>query len=69
MAKVMARPARLLPFPVGWLHGLAWLLGKGQEMVRLTDSLQLDIGKTMATLGWRPRHSLAEGIGKTLRDN
>jgi len=67
MAGVLGRPARLLPFPVGWLHGLAGLLGRRQEMQRLTGSLQVDIGKTMVTLHWQPRHSLAQGIAKALR--
>ena len=67
MAEALGRPARLLPVPVSWLLALAGLLGRRQEMQRLTESLQVDMGRTMATLDWRPRHSVAEGIGKILR--
>jgi nucleoside-diphosphate-sugar epimerase len=42
-------------------------LGRRAFTSRLTDSLQVDIGKTRELLGWAPRKSVAEGLRQTAR--
>lgn len=67
IARQLDRPARLLPCPPGLLHGAARLLGRGAAADRLLGSLQVDDGATRATLGWRPRYSLDQGLAATCR--
>lgn len=67
IASAMNRSARLLPVPPSLLVGLASLAGKGAEAHRLCGSLAVDISRTVADLGWSPRVSLDEGLGRTVR--
>jgi nucleoside-diphosphate-sugar epimerase len=50
----LARPARLLPFPPGWL-----------PLKQLTRSLQADASAIRRELGWRAPFSLEEGLRAT----
>jgi len=56
------RPARLLPVPEVWLRAAAHLIGRPGIAQRLCGSLQLDIGHTCQTLGWRPPVTVDEGL-------
>ena len=58
----IGKPARLLHLPLGLLRPLARLLGKSRELERLCGSLQVDIGKARALLGWKPALSLREAL-------
>jgi nucleoside-diphosphate-sugar epimerase len=53
-AKALQKPARLLPVPAWMLNAAARMLGKANVAQRLCGSLQVDIGKTSALLGWHP---------------
>ena len=53
-ARALDRPARLLPVPAKALRGLLSLLGRAELGQRLCGSLEVDIGPTLARLGWRP---------------
>ena len=66
MARAMNRPARLLPVPVWALQAGASLLGKGDAVQRLCGNLQVDISKSRALLGWKPRVSVDEGLRKAM---
>ncbi|MFZ2854884.1 MAG: SDR family oxidoreductase [Rhodocyclaceae bacterium] len=55
-------PARLLPVPQGLLTAGAALLGKQAVLRKLCASLQVDIAKTEALLGWSPPISVNEGL-------
>ena len=56
------RPARLINVPVRFLKFCARLLGKEAAVDRLTDSLQVDISHTKATLDWKPPYTVDEGL-------
>jgi UDP-glucose 4-epimerase len=67
IAAAMSKPSRLLPVPAALLRGAAKLIGRGEEVSRLTDSLQVDIADTIETLGWTPPVSPEEGIRTTVQ--
>lgn len=67
IAAALGRPARLFHVPVPVMHALARPLGLTGEIKRLTQSLELDIGKTRQLLEWQPRVSAAEGIAEMAR--
>lgn len=62
MAEALGRPARLIPMPVGLITFGAKLIGRPGIAQRLCGSLQVDIGKTKALLGWTPPVSVDEGL-------
>lgn len=64
LGQAIGRPARLVPVPTLLLWAGAHLLGKGDMAQRLLGSLQVDIGHTRRTLGWRPPISVDEGLRK-----
>ena len=65
IAAALGRPARLIPFPPVLLQAAAAMLGKADAAARLLGSLQIDAGSIQRELGWRPRCSLAQGLGTT----
>jgi nucleoside-diphosphate-sugar epimerase len=66
LAVAMGRPARLLPVPPALLRLGGRLAGRGAEVGRLIDSLQLDIAPTCETLDWSPPVSIEEGLSRTV---
>ena len=67
IATAMGRPARMLKVPVAALKTLGVLVGLGDEMDRLTGSLEVDIRETCAVLGWSPPRSVDDGIDAMVR--
>ncbi len=65
MAAALGRPARLIPVPAGLIVFGAKLIGRPGIAQRLCGSLQVDIGKTKALLGWTPPFSVDEGLRRT----
>ena len=65
MASALGKPARLLPVPASLLSAAAITLGKRSLSQRLCGSLQVDIGKTRALLGWTPPLSVDEALKVT----
>jgi UDP-glucose 4-epimerase len=65
MSLALGRKARLLPVPAWILSGVASLLGKKAFSQRLCGSLQVDISKTRALLGWTPPITVAEALKVT----
>jgi nucleoside-diphosphate-sugar epimerase len=68
LSAAMGRPARLLPVPYRLMRMAAALLGKSAAIQRLFGSLQVDIGKNMALLQWKPSVSMNEALRLTARD-
>ena len=64
LAHGMDRPARIFPCPPAALEFLAGLVGKGEEVRRLTGSLEVDSSKAESLLGWKPRVSLEAGLSE-----
>ncbi len=62
MAAALGRPARLVPMPAGLITLGAKLIGRPDIAQRLCGSLQVDIIKTKALLGWLPPVSVDEGL-------
>ncbi|MBR7520898.1 MULTISPECIES: UDP-glucose 4-epimerase family protein [Pseudomonas] len=65
LGRVLGQPARLLPVPVGVLHGAAQLVGRRDLAQRLLGSLQVDIAKNRQLLGWYPPYTLEQGLKMT----
>ncbi len=65
MAAALGRPARLIPVPAGLITLGGKLIGRPGIAQRLCGSLQVDIGKTKALLGWSPPISVDEGLRRT----
>ena len=65
IAVALGRPARLFPFPMALLHGAGRVTGRAEQIARLTGSLQIDVSALKDALGWRPRHSLRQGLERT----
>jgi nucleoside-diphosphate-sugar epimerase len=64
-AAALGRSARLLPVPPTWLEAGASLIGKRAVAQRLLGSLQVDMGKTCALLGWAPPVTVDEELRRT----
>ncbi len=67
MARAMNRPARLLPVPKSVLMAAAAMLGKRAMAQRICSSLQVDISKSRALLGWNPPVSVDEGLRRAVK--
>jgi nucleoside-diphosphate-sugar epimerase len=68
IAASLGRPARLFPAPGSMLCLAASMIGYGDEIRRLTDSLQVNIGHIREVLSWSPPFEFAEGIRLTLSE-
>lgn len=66
IAGLLNKPGRLLPVPVWLLEAVASLLGRRAAIDRLTDSLQVDIGKTRELLQWNPVQAPHEALRLTV---
>lgn len=62
IASAMGRSVYLFPFPVSFLKFFGSLVGKKNEIDRLTGSLQVDIKYTREILNWKPSVSVNEGV-------
>jgi UDP-glucose 4-epimerase len=67
MAQALGRPSLIMPLPASLVALAAAAIGQRAVASRLTDSLQVDITKTRALLGWVPRKSVSEGLRQTVR--
>lgn len=65
IAAAMQVHARLFSCPYALLMAGATILGKREEMQRLTGSLQIDSSKICNELDWIPRFDLAQGMART----
>ena len=67
MAEALEIKPHLFWFPKGVLKFSASVLGKGGEISRLVDSLQVDISDTMDKLNWKPAVNVESALKQTLR--
>lgn len=68
MGKALGKKAILIPISPALLNLGAALLGRKDMVIRLSGSLQVDIGKTRELLNWSPTESLDDGLRKAARD-
>lgn len=66
IARVMGKPARLLPFPPALLMLAGRVLGKCDMVYRLIGSLEVDTAKIQQTLDWQPPHRFDDGLKNTV---
>ena len=66
LARALDRPARLLSVRPVVLETVGRLLGRGEEMSRLSHSLVVDIRETRTRLGWVPSLTVDEGLSRTV---
>lgn len=66
LARVMGRPARLVPIPPSLMMAGATLLGRHDLARRLLGSLQVDISKARTILGWGPPIGVIEGLRRAV---
>jgi nucleoside-diphosphate-sugar epimerase len=64
LGAALARPARLIPVPVGLLELGASIVGRPGIALRLCDSLQVDSGAARLRLGWSPPVSVNDGLSQ-----
>ena len=68
IARADRRPERLVYIPRSLLAGIASLCGKGAQVDRLTQSLEVDAADTGRLLDWRPPYTVSEALKRTLHD-
>src|SRR2546427_720898 len=67
IARMLGRPARLLPVPPALLRVAGMIAGRRDEIRRLTANLAVDSFKARRLLDWRPPHTLDAGLAETAR--
>ena len=67
VANAIGRPDRSFPVPEKFLWLFARLFGKKNIAQRICGSLQLDIEKTKALLGWLPKISMDKALLQTVK--
>lgn len=65
LGAAMGHPARLFPCPPALLKLAGRLIGKADQVGRLSGSLQVDSGKIRRELNWLPPYTSQEGLRKT----
>ena len=61
----LRRDARLWAVSPRALRVFAGALGRGAEIARLADNLQVNVAETKTALAWAPQLSLAAGVTQT----
>lgn len=64
ISAALKRPARLVPVPVAFLELAARALGQHAKFRQLCGSLQVDIEKTRALLGWAPPCAVDDALAR-----
>lgn len=65
MASALQKKVRLLPVPAKWLLFFAAVVGRRNVAQRICESLQVDISKNAALLGWVPPIDVDTALRRT----
>ena len=65
LGDLIGRRAHLLHCPPTMLRFLATALGRGDEVKRLSESLEVDSSALRSELGWQPPFSVGDGLATT----
>ncbi|HEX7114307.1 MAG TPA: NAD-dependent epimerase/dehydratase family protein [Steroidobacter sp.] len=65
LCRGLGRPCRLFAVPEALVRGAARVMGVGSQFEKLCGSLEICPDKAYRDLGWRPRVSFDEEIGRT----
>jgi nucleoside-diphosphate-sugar epimerase len=66
LARLMNKSVRLLPVPVRFLRVAAAVVGRSEDIRRLTGSLLVSSSKIQKQLGWTPPFSVEDGLSRTV---
>ncbi len=66
IAAALGKRPLLLPFPPALLRRVGALVGRAEQIDRLTGSLQVDITAIKSALGWKPPFSRRQGLEQTV---
>ena len=67
IARMLGRPARLLPVPPALLRMAGMIAGRRDDIRRLTGNLAIDSLRARRLLDWRPPYTLDAGLAETAR--
>jgi len=67
IASAMEKTPMLLPIPLSLLNFFGKIIGKRDEIKKLTGSLSVDSSKIRKMLNWKPSFTLEEGIEETVK--
>lgn len=67
LGELLQKPARLLPVPILLLQFAGAVLGRSEDMRRLTGSLLVSTDRIRRFLGWTPPFTVAEGLLRTVQ--
>ena len=62
LARALRVEPRLFALPAPFLRGAAAMVGRSADAARLLDSLEVDPSRFRDLAGWKPSHSLDEGV-------
>jgi nucleoside-diphosphate-sugar epimerase len=65
LGRALGREARLMPCPPALLRGMGALIGRSDEVARLTGSLEVDSTRIERELGWTAPHPPEHGFRAT----
>ena len=68
MGNAIGSRSVLLPVPISLLLFFGMLFGSRQEMLRLTQALEVDIGSTCRKLDWQPPYSVEHALQLTMQE-
>jgi len=68
IASAMNKKTVLFSLHPGILKALCRVVGKSEELEKLTGTLLVDSSKIRSLLGWKPSFTLEEGIKKTVKE-
>jgi len=69
LRKALGKRSGLFPFPLFVLRLLGLLTGKHRQVERITDSLQVNIEKSMRLLNWQPPYKVADALKMTVTND
>lgn len=67
MANMMHRPSRLFSLPTSLLHTALALIGRGDDLAKLSAELRVDSSKVRKVLGWMPTTDLDTQMQQMVR--
>ena len=67
IARMAGKRCILFPFPVDCLRWMLKKMGKGNEIRKISGSLQVDDRKIRRVLGWTPLYSHHDGLRETVQ--
>lgn len=65
MALALGRPDRLWSFPLPWLSAAAKMLGRSEQLDKLTGTFTLDTTRIREQLGWQQVQSTTDALAET----